>query len=77
MTAQIPQALASDYIDVSTASNAKKYLPLSKRQIARMCEMGYFKTAFKPGMGTRTSKWMILRSEILSHKFNNHSQPNN
>jgi hypothetical protein len=75
MTTPIPQRINSEYIDISTAADKKKYLPLSRRQIARMCEQGVFKTAFKPGVGAANSKWVILRSEVLAHKYNNHSQP--
>ena len=64
----------SDYIDLHTASG-KKYLPIGKRQLARMCEEGKFKTAFKPGTGGKTSKWLILRSEVLQHRINGHANP--
>ena len=62
---------ATDYIDLNTA--AKKYLPISRRHLATMCESGIFKTAFKPGCGGKTSKWLIARAEILQHRINNHA----
>jgi hypothetical protein len=64
----------SDYIDLHTASH-KKYLPIGVRQLARMCEEGMFKTAFKPGKGGKTSKWLVLRSEIIQHRINGHANP--
>jgi len=66
----------SDYIDLNTACS-KKYLSLSRRQVARMCEMGVFKTAFKPGVGSKTSKWLVLRAEVIQHKINGTANPNN
>jgi hypothetical protein len=68
-----PENIASsDYIEISVAIK-KKYLPISKRQLARMCEAGIFKSAFKPGTGGKTSRWKILRSEILAHRLNGHA----
>ena len=64
---------SADYIDLNTA--VKKYLPISRRQMALMCEQGRFKTAFKPGNGGKTSKWLVLRSEILQHRINGHANP--
>lgn len=64
----------SDYIDLNIASS-KKYLPIGKRQLARMCEQGVFKTAFKPGKGGKGSKWMVLRAEIIEHRINGHPNP--
>jgi len=61
----------SDYIDLNTASG-KKYLPISRRRLTVMCQEGIFKTAFKPGSGGRTSKWMVLRAEIIQHRINGH-----
>jgi hypothetical protein len=66
----------SEYIDTFTASK-KQFLNLGKRQIARMCEQGIFKSAFKAGTQTKTSKWQILRSEVIAHKINGHSHPDN
>jgi hypothetical protein len=63
-----------DYIDLNTASS-KKYLPIGRRQLARMCEEGMFKTAFKPGTGGKTSKWLISRTEVISHRINGHPKP--
>ena len=60
---------ACDCIDLNTAC---KYLPLSRRQMAEMCSRGIFKTAFKPGIGGKTSKWMVHRAEIIQHKLNAH-----
>ena len=62
----------SEYVELSIARK-KKYLPLSKRQLARMCETGIFKSAFKPGTGGRGSKWMVLKSELIAHRLNNHA----
>ena len=64
----------SEYIDLHIASS-KKYLPIGRRQLARMCEQGMFKTAFKPGTGGKTSKWLVSRAEILQHRINNHPNP--
>lgn len=64
----------SDYIPLSVVSR-KKYLPICTRQLARMCEMGIFKSAFKPGTGGKTSKWVVLKSEVIQHRINNHSCP--
>lgn len=64
----------SDYIDLHTASG-KKYLPISRRQLAAMCESKVFKTAFKPGKGGKGSKWLILRAEVLQHRINGHANP--
>lgn len=72
-TTFLPTPINSVYIDVHTASDPKKYLPLGRRQIVNLCEQGVFKSAFQPGKGGRGSKWMILRSEILAHKFNQHA----
>jgi len=63
---------ASEYIDISVVIK-KKYLPISSRQVARMCESGIFKSAFKPGTGGKTSKWKVLRSEIIQHRINAHA----
>ena len=41
-----------------------------------MCENGVFKTAFKPGTGSKTSKWLILRAEVIQHKINGTANPN-
>jgi len=66
--------ITSDYIDLNTVSS-KKYLPLGRRQLASMCEQGVFKTAFKPGTGKKTSKWLILRAEVIAHRINGHANP--
>lgn len=66
-------ASSHDYIDLNTAT--KKYLPIGRRQLALMCEQGRFKTAFKPGSGGKTSKWLILRSEVIAHRINGHANP--
>lgn len=58
----------TDYIDTNTV--CKKYLPISNRQFARMCNEGVFKTAYKPGTGSKTSKWVVARSEVIQHKIN-------
>ena len=67
---------ASEYIDVNTASK-KQYLGLSKRMVALMCQTGIFKSAFKGGTQTKTSKWKILRSEVIAHRINGHFHPDN
>lgn len=65
----------SDYIPVSVIASHRKYLyPLGRRQVTRMCENGVFKTAYKPGHG-RNAKWVVLASEVIAHKINNHAQP--
>jgi hypothetical protein len=64
----------SDYIDLHTAST-KRYLFIGKRQLARMCEEGLFRTAMKSGRGGKTSKWVILRSEVIQYRINNHPNP--
>lgn len=64
----------SDYIDLHTASSTK-YLPIGKRQLARMCEQRLFKTAFKPGTGGKTSKWLISRAEVVQWRINGHANP--
>jgi len=64
---------SSEYIDVATASK-KQFLNLSTRHVTRLCAEGFFKTAFKPGTQGRTSKWLILRTEVITHRMNGHSQ---
>lgn len=43
------------------------------RQVQKMCLENVFPSAHKPGKG-RKAHWRILRSEVLSHKFNNHKR---
>ena len=62
----------SEYIELSVVSR-KKYLPLCVRQLSNMCKNGIFKSAFKPGTGGKTSKWMVLRSEVIQHRLNSHA----
>lgn len=61
-----------DWITARTASSPK-YLGLSMRQVQKMCLENVFPSAHKPGKG-RKAHWRILRSEVLSHKFNNHKR---
>jgi hypothetical protein len=61
----------SEYLELSVISR-KKYLPLSRRQLCNLCQEGVFKTAFKPGKGTKTSKWLVLKAEVLQHRLNSH-----
>jgi hypothetical protein len=63
--------ITGEYIDLNTVIT-KKYLPLSRRQLSELCEQGIFETAFKPGTGGKTSKWVILRSEVIQHRINGH-----
>jgi hypothetical protein len=72
-TVKIP---SSEYIDLNTASK-KQYLNLGRRQIQNMCQQGLFKSAFKAGTQTKTSKWQILRSEVIAHRVNGHFHPDN
>lgn len=67
------QFLNKDYITISVI--IKKFLPVSRRTLARMCEEGVFKTAFKPGNGGKTSQWKVLRAEVIQHKVNAHPNP--
>mgnify|MGYP003349254524 CR=1 FL=1 len=57
-------------MDDITISVAKKYLPDAKRTIAMLCEIGVFKTAYKKGVGGKTSPWMISRREVMDFKYN-------
>jgi hypothetical protein len=52
--------------DISTLE-ASKILGISDRRVQYLCQIGNFKTAFKPG-GTVKSNWRIARSEVLSRK---------
>ncbi len=65
---------ASEYIPLSVVAN-KKYLPASRRTLRQMCEDGVFKSAMKIGRGGKTSKWIVLRSETLQIRINNHACP--
>jgi hypothetical protein len=72
-----PERIAnSEYIDINTAAK-KQYLCLSKRMVAHLCQRGFFKSAFKGGTQSRSSKWKILRSEVLAHRINGHFHPDN
>lgn len=71
MGIQIPN---SEYIDIHTASQ-KQYLNISANAIARLCRDGYFKSAYKPGTQGKTSKWLVLRSEVIAHRINGHARP--
>jgi len=68
------ETINSEYISINIVSK-KKYLPLSPSRLTQMCNEGIFKTAFKPGSGGRGSKWLILKSEVLAHRFNGHANP--
>lgn len=52
--------------DISTLE-ASKILGISDRRVQYLCQIGNFKTAFKPG-GTPKSNWRIARSEVLARK---------
>ena len=72
-----PERIAnSEYIPLSVVAR-KKYLPLTVGRLSQMCVAGVFKSAFKPGAGGKGSKWVVLRSEIIQHRINNHSCPQN
>ena len=64
----------SELITVSVACK-KQYLGLSRREVARLCADGFFKTAFKGGTQGKTSKWQIARTEVLNHRLNGHANP--
>lgn len=46
---------------------ASKILGISDRRVQYLCQIGNFKTAFKPG-GTAKSNWRISRTEVLERK---------
>jgi hypothetical protein len=71
----IPPTPVSEYLPVSVIAS-KKYLNISVRQCRRLCENGFFKSAFKGGTQGRTSKWQALRSEVIAHKVNGSPMPN-
>lgn len=65
---QIPESINEKYV---TTSIAAKLLGLTRRHVDRMCSSGIFKSAHKPGYGTK-AHWRILRAEISAHIYNGH-----
>ncbi len=50
---------------------------ISARSVERLCQRKIFKSAFKPSVGdkgARNCKWMILRAEVVAHKFSRHCE---
>ena len=56
--------LGPEYIGTAVAA---RLLGLSQRTIEHECDLGLFKTAFKPG-GKPRSMWKIARAEVLGRK---------
>ena len=59
--------LNGDTITVHVA--AKHILGLSHEYVCKMCQMGVFKSAHKPGVG-RKAHWRLSRKEVMDHVKN-------
>jgi hypothetical protein len=46
---------------------AARLLGMSPRWVMKECDLGRFKTAYKPGRQP-TSQWRLLRTEVLARK---------
>ncbi len=56
------EALADDFVGTTEAA---RMTGMSPRWVIRHCELGTFKTAFKPGDRPR-AQWRVSRAEVIT-----------